>query len=199
MQGKDTGQGALLVIPASHRAFLTCSDDSSSRLSYTSEAFFALFSFKRILSPSAVSQNPITQPFKPPSFSLLVHSCQSKDGCEKVNAQTGAKKTPKIHPGARKNGEKEKGEVGDEKNESYFFAALPVLTDTGNEVMEDVLGEQGVLQASEIELEDSCYGIHVVVILVPSQGILPFRTRREKIRAGQEIKLCKKRICVNPT
>lgn len=39
--------------------------------------------------------------------------------------------------------------------------------------MEDVLGEEGVLQASEVELEDSCYGIHVVVVLVPSQGIFP--------------------------
>lgn len=46
--------------------------------------------------------------------------------------------------------------------------------------MEDVLGEEWVLQASEIELEDSCYGIHVVVILVPSQGIFPFGARREE-------------------
>lgn len=70
--------------------------------------------------------------------------------------------------------------MGDKKNQSNSFPVLHVLTDTGNQVMEDVLGEQRVLQASEIELEDSCYGIHVVVILVPSQGIFPFRARREK-------------------
>lgn len=47
-----------------------------------------------------------------------------------------------------------------------------VLTDTGHQVMEDVLGEQRVFQTPEVKLQDACYGIHVMVILVPSQGVL---------------------------
>lgn len=47
-----------------------------------------------------------------------------------------------------------------------------VLTDTGHQVMKDVLGEQGVFQPTEVKLQDACYGIHVMVILIPSQGVL---------------------------
>lgn len=38
--------------------------------------------------------------------------------------------------------------------------------------MEDVLGEQWVFQPPEVKLEDTSYGVHVMVILVPSQRVL---------------------------
>jgi hypothetical protein len=47
-----------------------------------------------------------------------------------------------------------------------------ILTDTGNQVMEDVFREERVFQAPEVKLEDTSYRVHVMVILVPSQGIL---------------------------
>lgn len=47
-----------------------------------------------------------------------------------------------------------------------------ILTDTGNQVMEDVLGKERLFQPPEVKLEDTSYGIHVMVILVPSQRIL---------------------------
>lgn len=47
-----------------------------------------------------------------------------------------------------------------------------ILTDTGNQVMEDVFGEERVFQPPEVKLEDASYGVHVMVILVPSQGVL---------------------------
>lgn len=50
--------------------------------------------------------------------------------------------------------------------------ARMTLTDTGHEVMEDVLGEERVFQPPEVELQDTSDGIHVMVILVPSQGVL---------------------------
>lgn len=46
------------------------------------------------------------------------------------------------------------------------------LTDAGHQVVEDVLGEERVLQAPEVQLQDASYGVHVMVILVPSQGVL---------------------------
>lgn len=46
--------------------------------------------------------------------------------------------------------------------------------------MKDVLGEERVLQPSKIELQNSCYWVHVMVILVPSQWIFPFVTSKEK-------------------
>lgn len=50
--------------------------------------------------------------------------------------------------------------------------AVGVLTDAGHQVVEDVLGEERVLEAPEVQLQDAGYGVHVVVILVPSQGVL---------------------------
>lgn len=50
--------------------------------------------------------------------------------------------------------------------------AVGVLTDAGHQVVEDVLGEERVLQPPEVQLQDAGYGVHVVVILVPSQGVL---------------------------
>ena len=47
-----------------------------------------------------------------------------------------------------------------------------VLTDAGHQVVEDVLGEERVLQPPEVQLQDASYGVHVVVILVSSQGVL---------------------------
>ena len=47
-----------------------------------------------------------------------------------------------------------------------------VHCDTGNQVMEDVFREERVFQAPEVKLEDTSYRVHVMVILVPSQGIL---------------------------
>lgn len=47
-----------------------------------------------------------------------------------------------------------------------------VLTDTGHQVVEDVLGEERVVQPPEVKLQDASYGVHVMVILVPSQGVL---------------------------
>ena len=47
-----------------------------------------------------------------------------------------------------------------------------VLTDAGHQVVEDVLGEERVFQPPEVQLQDAGYGVHVVVILVPSQGVL---------------------------
>ena len=47
-----------------------------------------------------------------------------------------------------------------------------VLTDAGHQVVEDVLGEVRVFQPPEVQLQDAGYGVHVVVILVPSQGVL---------------------------
>lgn len=46
--------------------------------------------------------------------------------------------------------------------------------------MKDILGEERVLQPSKIELQNSCYRIHVMVILVPSQWVFPFMTSKEK-------------------
>lgn len=50
--------------------------------------------------------------------------------------------------------------------------ARRVLTDTGHQVVEDVLGEERVLQPPEVKLQDTGYGVHVVVVLIPSQGVL---------------------------
>lgn len=47
-----------------------------------------------------------------------------------------------------------------------------VLTDAGHQVVEDVLGEERVFQPPEVELQDASYGVHVMVVLVPSQGVL---------------------------
>lgn len=47
-----------------------------------------------------------------------------------------------------------------------------VLTDAGHQVVEDVLREERVFQSPEVELQDTSYGVHVVVILVPCQGVL---------------------------
>lgn len=47
-----------------------------------------------------------------------------------------------------------------------------VLTDAGHQVMKDVLGEERVFQPPEVKLQDTSYGIHVMVVLVPSQGVL---------------------------
>lgn len=49
-----------------------------------------------------------------------------------------------------------------------LFISISVLTDTGNQIMKNVLGEERMLQPSEIELQNSCYWIHVMVVLVPS-------------------------------
>lgn len=38
--------------------------------------------------------------------------------------------------------------------------------------MEDVLGEERLFQSPEVKLEDTSYGVHVMVILVPSQRVL---------------------------
>lgn len=47
--------------------------------------------------------------------------------------------------------------------------------------MEDFLREEGVVQSSEVELQDASDGVHVVVILVPCQRVLTFiRTRRQR-------------------
>lgn len=46
--------------------------------------------------------------------------------------------------------------------------------------MKDILGEERMLQPSKVELQNSCYGIHVVVILVPRQRVFPFVTSKEK-------------------
>lgn len=51
------------------------------------------------------------------------------------------------------------------------------LTDTGYEVMEDFLGEEGVVQASEVELQNASDGVHVVIILIPRQRVLTYRQR----------------------
>lgn len=47
-----------------------------------------------------------------------------------------------------------------------------VLTHAGHQVMEDVLGEERVFQPPEVKLQDASYGVHVMVILVPSQRVL---------------------------
>ena len=60
------------------------------------------------------------------------------------------------------------------------------LTDTGYEVMEDFLREEGLVQASEVELQDAGDGVHVVVILVPCQRVLTYIRRR--IRRGEGAK-----------
>lgn len=39
--------------------------------------------------------------------------------------------------------------------------------------MEDVLGEERMFQPPEVKFQDASYGIHVMVVLVPSQGVLP--------------------------
>lgn len=46
------------------------------------------------------------------------------------------------------------------------------LTNTGYEVMEDFFREEGALQSSEVELQHTSYGVHVVVVLVPCQRVL---------------------------
>lgn len=51
--------------------------------------------------------------------------------------------------------------------------ARNVLTDAGHQVMEDVLGEERMFQPPEVKFQDASYGIHVMVVLVPSQGVLP--------------------------
>lgn len=45
------------------------------------------------------------------------------------------------------------------------------LTDAGCQVMEDVLREERVFQPPEVKLQDTCDGVHVMVILVTSQGV----------------------------
>lgn len=65
-----------------------------------------------------------------------------------------------------------------------LFISISILTDTGNQIMKDVLGEERVLQPSEVELQNSCYWIHVMVILIPSQRIFTLVTKKQarKIR-----------------
>lgn len=48
------------------------------------------------------------------------------------------------------------------------------LTDTGYEVMEDFLREEGMVQSSEVELQDTSNRVHVMVILVPCQWVLTY-------------------------
>lgn len=49
--------------------------------------------------------------------------------------------------------------------------------------MEDFLREQGVVQSSEVELEHASDGVHVVVVLVSCQRVLPYIQQRQ--RAGE--------------
>lgn len=58
--------------------------------------------------------------------------------------------------------------------------------------MEDILGEERVLQASEIELQNSCYRIHVMVVLVPSQRILTLVPSKKK--QARKIRILEKGI-----
>lgn len=50
--------------------------------------------------------------------------------------------------------------------------------------MEDFLREKGVVQSSKIKLQDTSNGVHVVVILVPSQWVLTYirRSRRSGVK-----------------
>lgn len=48
-------------------------------------------------------------------------------------------------------------------------------TDAGYEVMEDFLWEEGLVQSSEVELQDASNGVHVVVVLVSCQRVLTYR------------------------
>lgn len=63
------------------------------------------------------------------------------------------------------------------------------LTDTGYEVMEDFLREEGLVEPSEVELQDAGNGVHVVVILVPCQRVLTYTQRRSRKREGKDYKV----------
>lgn len=55
------------------------------------------------------------------------------------------------------------------------------LTDAGYEVMEHILGEEGLIQSSKVQLQNTSNRIHVMVILVSCQWILAFiRTSRKQ-------------------
>lgn len=59
------------------------------------------------------------------------------------------------------------------------------LTDTGYEVMEDFLREEGLVQSSKVQLQDASNGVHVMVILVPCQRVLTYiQTRRRRGEGG---------------
>lgn len=40
--------------------------------------------------------------------------------------------------------------------------------------MEDFLREEGMVQSSKVELQDTSNGVHVMVILVPCQWVLTY-------------------------
>lgn len=63
----------------------------------------------------------------------------------------------------------------------YRQFILVLLTDTGNQVMEDFFGEKRVFQPSKIEFQNSCYWVHIMIILVSSQWILPWSSQKRKI------------------
>lgn len=46
--------------------------------------------------------------------------------------------------------------------------------------MEDFFREEGVIQSSKVELQDTSNGVHVVVILVPCQRVLTYSRMRER-------------------
>lgn len=52
--------------------------------------------------------------------------------------------------------------------------------------MEDFFGEESVIQAPKIELQDAGDGVHVVVVLVPCQRVLTYnRMRGDKRGEGR--------------
>lgn len=51
--------------------------------------------------------------------------------------------------------------------------------------MEDFLREEGLVESSEVELQDAGDGVHVVVILVPCQRVLTYIRRRSRRGEGE--------------
>lgn len=50
--------------------------------------------------------------------------------------------------------------------------------------MEHILGEEGLIQSSKVQLQNASDGIHVVVILVSCQRILTFPRTSRKTRSN---------------
>lgn len=58
---------------------------------------------------------------------------------------------------------------------------MSALTDAGDEVIKPVLWKEGVLQTSEVEFENSCHRVNIMVILIICERVVAWETQQVSV------------------